>query len=197
MSSRGITVDNLLSSLPDVLKSNDDILALATVIAEALTMRAGETNMLEIFPLIDELPEQLLDLLAYDFKIDWWDGDYTLDEKRQLFHDHWKIHRKLGTKAAVEQAISVLYPDTEVEEWFNYDGTPYHFRLLINITYEGIDPERHNRVMQRIKYYKNLRSVLDEVEYYDAGGTATGFAGIAVVGESVVDTCTVKNYTGG
>lgn len=76
------------------------------------------------------------------------------------------MHRRLGTKAAVEQAIAAIYPKTQVLEWFEYGGEPYHFKLEINLTGSSFDRERQQRVLDRVEYYKNLRSHLDGVFYF-------------------------------
>ena len=99
----GLTAENLLSSLPAVLRGDKNMFALAVATAKALSARAEEIDSLRIYSRIDELPEDLLDILAYDFKVDWWNGDYSLEEKRQVLKDSWRVHRMLGTKAAVEQ----------------------------------------------------------------------------------------------
>ncbi len=190
----GLTTGNLLRTLPTVLQGDDNMVALATSIATILAGRADEIKALCIYSRIDELPEELLDILAKDFKVDWWDGDYTLEEKRQTLKDSWRVHRTLGTKAAVLAAISAIYPDTKVLEWWQYGGQPYHFRLLIDSTYESVDPEKHQRVMEKVNYYKPLRSVLDETEYYDAGATATVYSGAAFVGAELVDFASAIRY---
>lgn len=161
----GLTAENLLSSLPEVLRSDKNMYALAAATAKALTDRAEEIDDLRIYSRIDELPEGLLDILAYDFKVDWWNGDYSLEEKRQVLKDSWRVHRMLGTKAAVETAISAIYPDTKVSEWFEYDGEPYCFRLHINVSGRTVIPSQHSRVLELVAYYKNMRSHLDGIEY--------------------------------
>lgn len=60
--------------------------------------------------------------------------------------------------------------------------------------YEDVDPDRHQRVIDRVAFYKNLRSVLDEVEYYDAGGLATEYFGAACIGCELVDSATAIRY---
>lgn len=71
----------------------------------------------------------------------------------------------MGTKAAVERAISAIYPNTQVLEWFEYGGEPYHFKLHIDISKESGDKDKPLRVLERVNFYKNLRSHLDVVEY--------------------------------
>ena len=190
----GLTPENLLRTLPDALRNDESMAALAESIAGVLADRPGEIRNLLIYSRIDQLPEDLLDILAHDFKVDWWDGDYSLEEKRRTLKDSWRVHRMLGTKAAVETAISAIYPDTQVSEWWEYGGKPYHFKLLIDATYEDVDPVRHQRVIDRVAFYKNLRSVLDEVEYYDAGGLATEYFGAACIGCELVDSATAIRY---
>lgn len=161
----GLTAENLLAVFPSALRNDKSMRALASSIANILATRPSEIDTLRIYANIDALPEEMLDILAYDFKVDWWDYDYSLEEKRQTLKDSWKVHRMLGTKAAVETAISAIYPDTTVEEWFEYGGNPYTFRLVIDTTDMSIDPERHRRVLDLVNYYKNLRSHFDRVKY--------------------------------
>ena len=194
MNNYGLTTENLLQGLPDVLRNDKKMEALAASIAQVLAKRPEEIQRLSIYPRIDELPEELLDILAYDFKVDWWDGDYSLEEKRRTMKDSWRIHRMLGTKAAVETAISAIYPNTKVTEWFEYGGEPFHVRLLIDATFDSVAPEKHQRVIDRVAFYKNLRSVLDEVEYYDSGGSATTYFGAAVCAGEVMDSAIAVKY---
>lgn len=164
--SSGLAADNLLLTLPEVLRRDERMQALAQGIADVLAARPAEIERLLIYSRIDELPEDLLDRLAYDFKVDWWDADYTLAQKRQTLKDNWQVHRRLGTKAAVEQAICAVYPKTKVLEWFDYGGEPYHFKLEIDLTDSDYNKERQNKVLSRVDYYKNLRSHLDDVYYF-------------------------------
>ena len=179
----GLTEKNLLLTLPEVLRGDESICALATAIASVLAGRADEIQQLRIYSRIDALPEDLLDILAHDFKVDWWDPNYTTEEKRRTLKDSWKVHRMLGTKAAVETAISAIYPDTKVIEWFDYGGSPYSFKLQIDATYENVDPARHQRVLERVEYYKNLRSNLEGVDYTaNPDSSCTVHCGIVAAG---------------
>lgn len=177
----GLTVENMLMTLPDVLKNDKKIYAIATAIAKALEKRPDEIESLIIYTHIDTMPETLLDILANDFKVDWYDVEYTIDEKRKVLKNSSKVHKTLGTKGAVETAMSAIYPNTKVVEWFDYDGDPYHFKLLIDTIYESVDPAKHQRVLDRIEYYKNQRSHFDGIEYIaEANATASTYAGIGI-----------------
>ena len=161
----GLTKENLLRTFPVGLRENPSISALGDVTMEALAKRPTEIGLLSLYPRIDELPEALLDILAYDFKVDWWDRNYSIEEKRRTLKGSWYVHKHMGSKAAVETAIRVIYPGTRVLEWWEY-GEPYHFRLDINITNDHIDSDKQHRVLERMNFYKSLRSHNDGVTYF-------------------------------
>lgn len=154
-----------LSQFPLALQSDERMRTMAVVIARALELRWQEAELGSVYPNIDQLPEPLLDILAHDFKVEWWDADYGVEEKRRLLKSSWQVHRMLGTKAAVEKAASAVYPYATVQEWFEYGGEPYHFRLNVDLPEDIWTPERHKRLMRQMEYYKNLRSHLDSVTY--------------------------------
>ena len=163
---RGITKENMLFTLPLALRGDISTEALAAATAEKLADRLAELDRLRIISNIDNLEEALLAILARDFKVDWYDPGYSLEEKRRTVKSSWRVHKTLGTKAAVETAIRAIYPLTTVEEWFEYGGEPYHFRLDINITNDNIDSEKQRRVLERLNFYKSLRSHNDGVTYF-------------------------------
>lgn len=161
----GLTKENLLFTFPAGLRENPSIAALGDVMMETLAKRPAEIDRLSIYPKIDALPEALLDILAYDFKVDWWDPDCSLEQKRRLLKSSWQVHKVMGTKAAVEAAASAVYPYARVQEWFEYGGEPYWFRLDVDLPEEEWTQERHIRLMRQLQFYKNLRSHLDLIIY--------------------------------
>ena len=177
MNKHGITKENLVETLPLALRNDPSVVALAEALADVLVARLPEIDRLLIYPAIDTLDEPLLDILAYDYKVDWWDPEYTLEEKRRTLKDSWRVHKTLGTKAAVEMAVSAIYPNTQVVEWWEYGGEPYHFRLHINVSDDNIESDKQRRVLSRLDTYKNLRSHLDTINYRMTARPAAADAG--------------------
>lgn len=151
-------------SLPPTLKDDPEIYALGRVIAEQLQVTAQQIRRNIIYARIDELDEQTLDILAYDLHVDWYDYSYPIEVKRRTIKDSVKIHRRLGTKYAVETALGAVFPGTRVEEWFEYGGDPYTFRVKISAA-EGVTAEQQAAVLERVRFYKNLRSHLSAISY--------------------------------
>lgn len=165
MSDYGLSAENFMRSLPSVLANDENLNALAMSVAEALEIQAGQIDNILIYQNIDTMPEDLLDILAKDFKIDWWDANLPITEKRNLLRTGWSMHRILGTKGAVIVAISSVYGNAHVEEWFEYNGQPYHFRIVVDSDETIADGDKLLSVLEKIIYYKNLRSVLDETRF--------------------------------
>ena len=182
MNEHGIVKKNLVETLPIALRNDPSVVALTEALADVLAARPAEIERLLIYLAIDTLEEPLLDILAYDFKVDWWDADYSLEEKRRTLKDSWRVHKLLGTKAAVETAISAIYPDTKVSEWWEYGGRPYHFKISVNVSGETIESEKLRQVLARVRYYKNLRSHNDGVTYFMRAAEARAVSCAASLG---------------
>lgn len=190
MSNHSLSAQNLMATLPQVLKNDTNLAALASSIANILAKRSEEIRRVAIYSRIDELPEDMLDILAHDFKVDWWDYSYTVEQKRQILKDSFMVHKRLGTKKAVETAISAVYPDTKVLEWFEYGGEPYTFRLNIDATNISIDSASHQRVLWLVEYYKNLRSKMGDIIYNVHPAPVAGFVAVKCVG------CYMRQHAG-
>ena len=160
-SAHALTAENLLRALPEVLRNDESMAALAASVAQVLAQRPEEIQRLAIYPRIDELPEDLLDILAYDFKVDWYDYNYSVESKRAIIKGCFFVHRKMGTRKSVENALSAIYPGTIVEEWFEYGGSPYYFRVILDVTSprEAID---NGKILRALNLYKPLRSHLED-----------------------------------
>lgn len=122
------------------------------------------TDLLLIYPAIDSLNEQLIDYLAVQMHVDEYDDTETLDVKRQQVKQSFLLHRLKGTKYAVQKAVSTVYQSAKVEEWPEYSGEPYHFRVT-GITAPMNETKTINKLVRLINAYKNTRSWLDYVQF--------------------------------
>lgn len=190
----GATREAMLSLLPLPLAQDETGAALAALVAGEMDEAGGELDRLGIFCRVDELEEALLDILAEDLKVDWYDGDYTVEQKRQTVKDSLRVHKVLGSRAAVETAVRAIFPESEVVEWWKYGGKPYHFRLLIDAEAQQVDEEHRRKVLERVDCYKPLRSVLDEVEYRDAGASAEAEVVAVCAGCQLTDAAVAVRY---
>lgn len=160
----GLTPENLVLTLPDVLKQDEGMRALASAVADILSGRSKEIENILIYPCVDEMPEELLDILAYDFKVDWYNYDYPLQAKRELIKSSPYVHRHLGTKGAIMAAVTSVYPKSIVEEWFEYGGNPFCFRVIVDVG-SPVIPIVDYDLYKTIDLYKSFRSRLDGIMF--------------------------------
>lgn len=154
-------------TIPPALEYDPKMKALARATAKLLQAQAGMIrDTVGIYYRVDELSENVLDMLATDLHVDWYDYSYSLDIKRSLIKDAVKVHRTLGTRAAVDTTLYAIFGDSfEIEEWFEYEGEPYTFRVEVNISERGLGPEEHEAAMRSILLTKNVRSWLEGIYY--------------------------------
>lgn len=165
MNDHDLTAENFLAVFPVALQGDQSSAALAKVTARLLARRPAEIDRIRIYPDIDRLDEKLLDTLAYDYKVDWWDPDYGLTEKRRTLKGSWRVHKKLGTRFAVRTALQAVFPKSDAEPWFLYEGKPYHFRLNIDLTEEKYSANKPGRAMELVRFYQSLRDRMDVIQY--------------------------------
>lgn len=150
--------------LPGALTHDPKMVTLAKMLAAELLTTSGQLDNVLIYSRFDELPEELVDVLAYDMHVDWYDYSYPLKVKRDLVKNSVKVHKKMGTKYAVETALGSLWPQSEIEEWFNYGGEPHHFRAVCDVTEDRITAS-FSQLVNAVKMYKRLSSHLESVVY--------------------------------
>lgn len=154
---------SVYSTFPPILRNDTDFDSTAKAISVRLDENLSLSEYALVYSRINILPEIALDILAYDFNIRWYDYSFSIDEKRSIIKEAYKIFRFIGTRYAVEMALKSIYPISQVREWFEYGGKPYHFK--VTIWDNANDKEKCKSVIQKINYYKNVRSILEETTY--------------------------------
>ncbi len=157
------SVQNFMNTLPAPILEDEHLKQLAEVAARVMLKIYDTRWMPAIYAKIDNLPEDVLDILAQDLKVDWYDYNAEIEVKRRTIKDNWHVHKKMGTKSAVETAVSDVWPTSVVEEWFDYSGDPYHFRVALGADQSDPDHPIHvDTVLDKVKLFKPVRAVMDD-----------------------------------
>lgn len=154
--------ESLMQVYPSVLDHDKLFNALGRTMADRLHAAIISAENANIYTRIDDLEEALLDTLAQDFNVSWYDYNASVAEKRAIIKNSMKAHRRTGTKASVESVLSDVLPGSKVEEWFEYEGDPYHFRLKVPGTWT---PEKTEWITKAISLVKNARSTVDDYTF--------------------------------
>jgi phage tail P2-like protein len=113
-----------------------------------------------------KIDEEFLNLLKDEWGVDFWD-EISEIEKRRLIDKSKFYYRKIGTVYAIKEVLKIFDIDTKLKEWFDYEGEPYHFKVILTpITIEyKFDEVMFKRIVNLIDSVKNIRSVLDGFEF--------------------------------
>ena len=82
-----------------------------------------------IYCSIDTAPEEVLDMLAIELRVRYYDENFGIDRKRILIKNAIFVGLKDGTKYAVDQVIRTAMGTGISQDWFEYGGDPGHFRV--------------------------------------------------------------------
>ena len=155
---------SLLDILPPNLLADKQIYAAARALDDELQKITAATRNALLLPRLDELSEEVIDLLAWQWHVDFYEPSMSIETKRQLVRESIAWHRIKGTKAAVEKMARTVFKGGVVTEWFEYGGEPYHFRIDV-LNAPNMTEERRGRLLAVVNASKNTRSWLDELRF--------------------------------
>lgn len=131
-----------------------------------------------IYSRIDEIEdENILDLLAWQFHIEGYDKAQNIQEKKNLIKNAIELHRHKGTPYAIKKVFESLGILAELQEWFEYNGEPYKFKVLMISIIQ--DEDTYKKLVELINEYKNVRSWLDNISFHREYSNSV-YCGIAV-----------------
>ncbi len=136
---------------------------------------------------IDTVPSDVLPHLAEQYHItgeEGWLFCQSESEKRALIKNAIKLHKYRGTKAAIINALEVLNLDANIQEWFEYGGEPFLFRVFINLE-TNFDDELEKRIVNVINAHKNVRSWLERLTIYLTQTAALPIVSYVITSEEV------------
>lgn len=162
--------------LPANLAGQAEVQALAYAVGNQITHLVPMADGVRVYAAVDTMDDPVLDYLAVELRIEGYAQNQSLEVKRRLVKQAMAVTAKLGTAGAVRQTTEAIYDYAQVQEWWEYGGRPYHFRLLMGGV--GASVEEINQFSQSIKRVKNVRSVLESIVFREQS-TSTIRTGMA------------------
>jgi phage tail P2-like protein len=122
-----------------------------------------DTREALIYSRIGELPEDAIDLLAWQFHVDFYEPvGLTPEIKRGLVKTSILVHKRKGTRWAVQELCDIVFGNTAVHPWFEYNGEPYHFNVS---TYANLPTAgAWEKFFHALEVTKSVRDWLDAIE---------------------------------
>ena len=118
-------------------------------------------RVLDTWGNVDEMPVWRLDELAWEYNIPY-DYNAEADIKREWIRNVQALSRLYGTPEGIAQYMGGYFEEATVEEAWQYDGDPFHFRVRFPGSWT---PEKVAWATKAIQAVKNVRSVLDRYTF--------------------------------
>lgn len=157
-----ITAVSLLDILPPNLKRDATVAAAAQAIDAEMQGITAAIKAIPYFDRLDTLTSEEADQLAWQLHVDFYDPSLPLYQRRELVKSSFAWHKRKGTKSAVEQLITTVFGDGQVQEWFEYGGNPGTFRVISSNS--AITNEDAQKFLDALDSVKNARSHLDAIQ---------------------------------
>jgi phage tail P2-like protein len=171
----------LLDLLPPNLRQDPDIIAASKAVDDEFLLIVNEVKNCIIMPRIDELESTLVDLLAWERHVDFYDSSLPIETRRKLVNNSIRWHKRKGTPEAVEELITELFGEGQVEEWYEFDGEPYYFRVVTNNS--EVTTEKAQEFIRALNSVKRNSAWLDNVIIIQVEDMPLYFAGAIYTGD--------------
>ena len=151
----------MTDALPQILAKEPWAQAMAYAVNRQLNQLLTYADRVLIFASIDTMPDNILDILAVELRLPYYDQTYTTAVKRELIKGALQYWATAGTVESLSKILSNIFGDAEIEEWFEYGGDPGYFRIVTtNPNVTGDTLAQFTKTAQDVK---RLSAWLEEV----------------------------------
>lgn len=149
------------AAMPENLKSQPEIQAIAYAVGRQIEKLCAYADGARTYAAIQSMPERVMDMLAVELRTPAYNENYSIKVKRALIEGSLLFYTQMGTPAAVERIIETIFGSGYISEWWEYNGSPYHFKVhTTNPEINSEDVEEFKRVLGAVK---RLSAWLDEI----------------------------------
>lgn len=152
---------DLLQLQTQMMRKDDAVIGFSAALGDQLKKIGTEAARALIYSQIPQLPEDVLDILAWQFGADWYDATANIEIKRQAINDVLYLSQIRGTPAAVQRIVEIYFGDGQVQEWFEYGGDPGYFRVVTNNT--AATSEQAELFSKAVNSVKRLSAWLESI----------------------------------
>lgn len=177
--------------LPEHLRSRETE-ALAYAVGRQVDKLLALAEGVPFYACLVSAPEAVLDHLAVELRTPAYREAFPLEVKRALIRDSLLAYAKMGTPSAINRTIQSVFGYGGIEEWFEYDGEPHHFRAVVGQEEDSADQAQVEEFTRLLGDVKRLSSWLDQIVIairrtyqYELPFHFGGAMGIAMEGDTV------------
>ena len=162
--------------LPKLLREDDFSKCLSEVIDKYIKEIEDVYNGLFLMNNLDQFDDRILDEIAKDKSILWYDSALPIKHKVNIIKNYRSTYRSLGSESAILQLINDYFGSAgSIDNWYDYGGSHHRFRITINdMPFDKSFLDVYNRFLSSLSWVKSADTWLDgicisrkiEKEYY-------------------------------
>ena len=128
-----IRTGELADILPVQFTKDPRVLALSYALKCTYQTFLEYQDQVFVYAFIDGAPEYVLDLLAVELRVRYYDNDFDIAQKRKLIRTAIQVAMKDGTLYAVDSVIRAVFGTGHATDWYDYNGEPNHFKIDLDV----------------------------------------------------------------
>ena len=154
-----------------------DVEAFAYALQQAISRLLQYSEKTMCISGIDKLDGPILDQLAVELRAVNYSQDYDIEKKRNIIKNVLTTYASAGTAGSIKQFIRDVYNDSDIEEWYQYEGDPGHFRINI---YDVYSEEKVAQINEILAALGKCSTAVDAISFNGGESEAelNAFAGV-------------------
>lgn len=160
----------ILDLLPAAIKYDTDVQAISYALRKGTEKLLFYVERMKLMANVDQLPEEIVNLLALELNSHYYDQGLPLEQKRKIIKATMGWYMQAGTVAAVEDMLQIVFGNGRVEEWYDFadgEGKPGTFDAFTDVVLTEESIEQLRNVLKRVKKESaHLRRLNIENQFY-------------------------------
>lgn len=149
--------------IPQNMKDDKSIKGFAKAFDHILDLYREKVKLVTLFEHLSMLMHSQLDKTAEAIDIPWYDTGFDKEVKIKILERYMNMYYLSGTAEAIKETLSNIFGHTQVVPWYEYEGQPFHFKVIVAQT---TDEDRVRVTVKTLDRITPARAVFDNVEKY-------------------------------
>ena len=191
--SSNLRTGKLLDNCTPSISYDSQVQSASTAFDQQMYEIIDETGQVCFIPNIMGLTDpNLVDILAWQFNVDWYDTRKDLEFRKKLVQMSIEWHKTKGTVALVQEVLDTYWPGgATIEEWFEYKdpfppnyptdpGWHDRYRFRVSVDQHIIEPADELEVLKLIDRYKPVSRWCEGIDRPHVSQCDIGWAGMCL-----------------
>lgn len=156
---RDVTISDLL---PYTMKTPKNI-ALSKAFGEMTRYLYDTLQSVVFWADIKTASDMLLNSMAAEIDCPFYENGMSIEQKRELIEVSDIYNSRTGTTSAVDKLIAAAFKNGNIQEWYEYGGNPYCFKINMDSELSKSEMNDFNYFFSMLRKIKNARSKLEVI----------------------------------